>query len=158
MLDRAPSLSARVFQQLRDAVISGELAPSAPVVIEQLAATLGVSRTPIRESLLALRQLGLIEETPGGFRVTPLDADYIVEVFAVRSILEGLIVEAVAPDGQIEAVRAGSVPFAIGVQWHPEFRVMQNPVSRALFAAFGDACRARAAGRSVEQSGARSAV
>jgi len=51
-LDRAPSLSlsARVFQQLRDAVVSGELAPSAPVIIEQLAPTLGVSRTPIRES------------------------------------------------------------------------------------------------------------
>ncbi len=52
LLDRAPSLSlsARVFQQLRDAVVSGELAPSAPVIIEQLAPTLGVSRTPIRES------------------------------------------------------------------------------------------------------------
>jgi putative glutamine amidotransferase len=60
----------------------------------------------------------------------------------------------VAPDGQIDAVRASGLPFAIGVQWHPEFCVMQNPVSRALFAAFGDACRARAAGR----AGARSAA
>jgi putative glutamine amidotransferase len=67
----------------------------------------------------------------------------------------GLVVEGVAPDGQIEAVRASGAAFAIGVQWHPEFRVMQNPVSRALFAAFGDACRARAASR---LSGARSAA
>jgi len=29
------------------------------------------------------------------------------------------------------------------VQWHPEWRVLENPLSRALFAEFGDACRAR---------------
>jgi putative glutamine amidotransferase len=55
-------------------------------------------------------------------------------------------------------VRASGAAFAIGVQWHPEFRVMQNAVSRALFAAFGDACRARAASRSAERPGARSAA
>jgi putative glutamine amidotransferase len=65
----------------------------------------------------------------------------------IDRVAPGLIVEAVAPDGQIEAVRASGANFAIGVQWHPEFRVMQNPVSRALFAAFGDACQTRAAGR-----------
>lgn len=56
-----------------------------------------------------------------------------------------LAVEARAPDGVIEAFRvrdAGS--FALAVQWHPEWRVMSNPFSRALFAAFGDASRARA--------------
>jgi putative glutamine amidotransferase len=72
----------------------------------------------------------------------------------IDGLAPGLVVEAVAPDGQIEAVRASGAPFAIGVQWHPEFRVLQNPVSMALFAAFGDACRARAAGR----TGARSAA
>ena len=85
-----------MFQQLRDAVVSGELTPGVPVVIEQPAATLGVRRTPIRESLLAPRQLGLIEEMAGGIRMTALDEDYVAEVYAVRSVLEGLIVEAVA--------------------------------------------------------------
>jgi putative glutamine amidotransferase len=55
-----------------------------------------------------------------------------------------LVVEAIAPDGQIEAVRVATASFVVGVQWHPEYRALENPVSRALFAAFGDACRARA--------------
>jgi putative glutamine amidotransferase len=58
-----------------------------------------------------------------------------------------LVVEAAAPDGQIEAVRHAAADFVLGVQWHPEYRVMENPFSRALFAAFGGACRAWAARR-----------
>jgi putative glutamine amidotransferase len=58
----------------------------------------------------------------------------------------GLRVEAVAPDGQIEAVCLPQARFVVGVQWHPEYKVVENPVSSALFAAFGRACRAAAAG------------
>jgi putative glutamine amidotransferase len=51
-----------------------------------------------------------------------------------------LAVEARAPDGVIEAFRvARSRSFALAVQWHPEWQVMSNPFSRALFAAFGKA-------------------
>ncbi len=53
----------------------------------------------------------------------------------------GLAVEAVAPDGTIEAVRLPDAGFVIGVQWHPEWRMTENPDSLALFRAFGDACR-----------------
>lgn len=56
-----------------------------------------------------------------------------------------LDVEARAPDGVIEAFRVhGAQRFALAVQWHPEWQVMQNPFSRAVFAAFGDSCRERA--------------
>jgi putative glutamine amidotransferase len=52
----------------------------------------------------------------------------------------GLAIEAVAPDGQIEAVSMPAAQgFVLGVQWHPEWRWAENPVSRALFAAFGAA-------------------
>jgi len=48
----------------------------------------------------------------------------------------------VAPDGTIEAVRVEHAPgFAYGVQWHPEWRYLDNPASLALFRAFGEACR-----------------
>lgn len=58
---------------------------------------------------------------------------------------EGLLVEARAPDGLIEAFRVGQASgFALAVQWHPEWKVMSNSFSRALFAAFGAACRQRA--------------
>jgi putative glutamine amidotransferase len=59
----------------------------------------------------------------------------------------GLVVEARAMDGTIEAVRADGVAgFAIGVQWHPEWRCAGDPASLALFRAFGDACRAYRSG------------
>lgn len=52
----------------------------------------------------------------------------------------GLAVEAVAPDGQIEAVRVREAKrFAMGVQWHPEWRFRESEFSQALFAAFGAA-------------------
>ncbi len=58
----------------------------------------------------------------------------------------GLVVEALAPDGTIEAVRlAGARGFVLGVQWHPEWNYAEDPASLALFAAFGAACRAYAA-------------
>lgn len=66
----------------------------------------------------------------------------------VARLGEGLRVEARASDGLIEAFRVEGAPaFACGVQWHPEWKVLDNSFSRALFEAFGDACRARASAR-----------
>ncbi|MFT3907594.1 MAG: gamma-glutamyl-gamma-aminobutyrate hydrolase family protein [Steroidobacteraceae bacterium] len=62
----------------------------------------------------------------------------------VQQLGPGLAVEAHAPDGVVEAFRVEQAQrFAVAVQWHPEWRVMDNPFSRALFAAFGADCRAR---------------
>ena len=60
----------------------------------------------------------------------------------VADLAPNLAVEATAPDGTIEAVRAMGVPgFAVGVQWHPEYWVDSDGPSARLFAAFGDAVR-----------------
>ncbi len=57
----------------------------------------------------------------------------------------GFVVEAVAPDGTIEAVRVATAPgWAFGVQFHPEWHFLHDAPSRAIFRAFGDACRAYA--------------
>ena len=56
---------------------------------------------------------------------------------------EQLVVDAVSDDGLIEAFTVKDAPgFALGVQWHPEWKVLDDPVSTALFRAFGEACRA----------------
>lgn len=66
----------------------------------------------------------------------------------VRELAEGVTVEAVAADGLIEAFRVdGDHAFALAVQWHPEWKVRENPVSLALFRAFGRAASAYAAER-----------
>jgi putative glutamine amidotransferase len=61
----------------------------------------------------------------------------------IDQLAPGLVVEAVAPDGTIEAVRVeGAKNFAIGVQWHPEWEVTHFPDRLRLFQAFGEACAA----------------
>lgn len=63
---------------------------------------------------------------------------------AIDRLAEGLVVEALALDGTIEAVSYPAARgFVLGLQWHPEWRFAENPASVAIFRAFGDACRAR---------------
>ena len=51
-----------------------------------------------------------------------------------------VVVEGVAEDGTIEAIRIADAPsFALGVQWHAEYDPQHNPINRALFKAFGAA-------------------
>src|SRR4051794_14053495 len=62
----------------------------------------------------------------------------------INVLAPGLAVEAVAPDGTIEAVRLPAAPaLTIGVQWHPEYDFATDALSRKLFAAFGTAVRGR---------------
>lgn len=52
-----------------------------------------------------------------------------------------VVIDGEAPDGTPEAIYIKDAPgFALAVQWHPEYRAAQDPVSRPLFAAFGAAC------------------
>ncbi|MGB5258701.1 MAG: gamma-glutamyl-gamma-aminobutyrate hydrolase family protein [Woeseiaceae bacterium] len=68
----------------------------------------------------------------------------------VAKLAPGVTVEAIADDGLIEAFQVDDVPgFALAVQWHPEWRVMDNELSKAIFKAFGDACRKHAGQRRV---------
>ncbi|HEY2010312.1 MAG TPA: gamma-glutamyl-gamma-aminobutyrate hydrolase family protein [Rhizomicrobium sp.] len=58
----------------------------------------------------------------------------------IERLADGLVVEAVAPDSQIEAVSMpGAQGFLLGVQWHPEWAFAGNPMSRAIFKGFGAA-------------------
>ena len=68
----------------------------------------------------------------------------------VRQLPEGVTVEAIADDGLIEAFTVDDVAgFALGVQWHPEWRTTENEFSLAMFRAFGAACREYAGQRQV---------
>lgn len=61
---------------------------------------------------------------------------------AINRLAPGLVVEATAPDGTIEAIRVeGARGFACGVQWHPEWRFAEDAPSVAIFQAFGAACQ-----------------
>lgn len=66
----------------------------------------------------------------------------------IDRLAPGLVAEAVAPDGLVEGVRLDSPDtFLLAVQWHPEWKVRENPFYLGIFEAFAAACRARAATR-----------
>jgi len=70
----------------------------------------------------------------------------------IAQLAGGLVVEAVSPDGLVEAFRGDGSGFLLAVQWHPEWRVRENPFYLGIFQAFGDACRAYAAARPTSTS------
>jgi putative glutamine amidotransferase len=79
---------------------------------------------------------------PGPVRVNSLHGQ------GVNRLAAGLRVEARAPDGLVEAFAPAHAPgFALGVQWHPEWRAADNPVSTKLAQAFGAALQAYRRGR-----------
>ena len=89
--------------------------------------------------------------TPGGLFQRLAGTD-VIEVNSLHGQgidrpANNLAIEAVAPDGQIEAVRLEGTDFVVGVQWHPEWRALENAFSRKLFEAFGAACARRAEAR-----------
>jgi putative glutamine amidotransferase len=90
--------------------------------------------------------------TPGGLleTITGVSSTQVNSLHsqAVDRLADEFQVEAVADDGLIEAFTVRNAPgFTLGIQWHPEWKVMENPVSHAIFAAFGDACREFQAGK-----------
>ena len=86
--------------------------------------------------------------TPGGAFATLLGCETIrVNSLHGQGILElgaRVVVEGVAEDGTIEAIRIADAPgFALGTQWHAEYEAHRNPVNRKLFMAFGEAVAGR---------------
>ena len=75
---------------MRAAVLSGRLAPGAPVVEVALARALGISRAPLREAIRELLEEGLLvqQRAWGGVTVAPLDATVARELYTLRTTLE----------------------------------------------------------------------
>lgn len=83
------SRPADVLADLRAAILSGNLAPGAPLRQDRLAASLGISKIPVREALLRLVAEGLVSvEANRGFTVAQLEAGEAEEVLDIRAVLE----------------------------------------------------------------------
>lgn len=83
-------MSASVYDELRLDIVSGRRAPGSALVETALADEYGVSRTPVREALLQLRQDGLVERNGRGLIVRGQSPEEILEIYQVRVPLEEL--------------------------------------------------------------------
>ncbi|MDR5893870.1 MULTISPECIES: GntR family transcriptional regulator [Halomonas] len=85
------TLAERVFQQLQDAIVRGELAPGSKITEPGLSRTYGISRGPLREAMRRLEAHRLIERVPHvGARVVKLSMQELLELFDVREALESM--------------------------------------------------------------------
>ena len=88
---RDRSLRGRVFQQIRENILSGKYKDGMELREIVLGEELGVSRTPVREALRQLELEGLVKIVPNkGAYVTSINAKDIKEIYKIRSMLEGL--------------------------------------------------------------------
>ncbi|PHV12542.1 gamma-glutamyl-gamma-aminobutyrate hydrolase family protein [Chitinimonas sp. BJB300] len=94
--------------------------------------------------LVQFTQGGLIQRT-SGLQMYQVNS---IHNQGVERLGAGLIAEAIAPDGLVEAFSVQDAKaFALAVQWHPEWQYASNPLSESLFKAFGDDCRRYQASR-----------
>jgi DNA-binding GntR family transcriptional regulator len=103
------------LEQLREAIILGELPAGTPLRLDELARSLGMSISPIREAVRQLEALGLAKHVPHqGARVLDFDIEELRDLFQVRLALESLAVRRAAErftEAEAEAARAQLVRF-----------------------------------------------
>src|SRR3954469_10349370 len=98
---RHRTMAEFALEQLREAIILGELPAGTPLRLDELARSLGMSISPIREAVRQLEALGLAKHVPHpGAKGVPIDVDELRDLFTVRLVLES------------EAVRRAAVRFA----------------------------------------------
>lgn len=100
---RKETISSRIAAVLRDAILRGDLAPGAKINLDRLRAAYDISISPLREAVARLVADGLVEfEDQCGYRVTPLSAENLAEVTALRAEMEVMALRASIARGDLE--------------------------------------------------------
>ena len=106
-------MAEAAVERLREAIIMGELTPGTPLRLEDLARSLGMSISPIREAVRQLEALGLAEHVPHhGAKVMGLDVEELRELFSIRLALETLAVRRAAELFSAEDAEAAAARLA----------------------------------------------
>ena len=91
IISKSSTLADNVFDQLRKAIIKGEITPGSKVNEPQLSKQYGISRGPLREAIRRLEGCKLVELKPNsGAKVVSLNQDQAIEIYEIRESLEGL--------------------------------------------------------------------
>jgi DNA-binding GntR family transcriptional regulator len=140
----------KLVEQVHDAIVAdiaeGKLKPGERIIQEQVAELLGVSRQPVQQALLLLRNEGVLRNAPGrGLIVAPLDLDYVQNMYDARAVMEGLAFRKAAErnpgrarklgpallDAGREAVESGAVSALIAADFNLHnfiYELSENPL------------------------------
>ena len=113
------SPTPNLVEQVRDALIneiaSGQLKPGERIIQEHIAQALGVSRQPVQQALLLLRNQGVLRDAGGrGLIVSPLDPDRVEHVYQIRAAIEGLACRLAAQNQTDQARKQGAALIEAG--------------------------------------------
>jgi DNA-binding GntR family transcriptional regulator len=110
---RHRTMAEAALERLREAIIMGELTAGTPLRLEDLARSLGMSISPIREAVRQLEALGLAEHVPHhGAKVMGLDVEELRELFSIRLALETMAVRRAAERFRAEDEQAARAHLA----------------------------------------------
>ncbi|MBO8140744.1 MAG: GntR family transcriptional regulator [Firmicutes bacterium] len=100
-----PTRAQWVYEQLKEAILSGALKPGERLIVDQLARDFGTSPIPVREAIRRLEAEELVETKPYiGARVAPVRADQLEELMAIRKALEPLLARTAVEGATPEAI------------------------------------------------------
>ena len=96
-IDRTRSATVQIYERILDDIVSLRLKPGEPISVNDMVRRFGTSRSPVREAIIGLTKVGLIEIFPqSGTRVSPISMDVVREVYFVRRSIEVALVEELA--------------------------------------------------------------
>jgi DNA-binding GntR family transcriptional regulator len=104
-----PTLVEQVVNAIVSEIVEGDLPSNSRLIQDELARAYGVSRQPVQQALLLLRDRGLVREAPGrGLIVSPIDPDFVRKLYEVRAMLDGLAARLAAERGAERAKIEGT--------------------------------------------------
>jgi len=103
-----PNLAEQVRKAIVSEIAAGKLKPGERIIQEQIAQVLGVSRQPVQQALLLLRNQGVLRDAPGrGLVVTSLDPQQVRHMYDIRAVIEGLAFRKAAENNPDRAKKLG---------------------------------------------------
>lgn len=117
ILESQPKLVEQVHKAILSEIAEGKLKAGSRIIQEQIAQELGVSRQPVQQSLVLLRNQGVLIDAPGrGLQVAPLNLDLIRQMYEVRAVIEGLVFRKAAENFSDSAKKRADRLLAAGRQ------------------------------------------
>ncbi len=115
ILETQPKLVEQVHKAILAEIAEGKLRPGERIIQEQIAQELGVSRQPVQQALILLRNQGVLRDAPGrGLLVAPLDPQFVRQMYEMRAVIEGLAFRKAAANFTDSAKARGEQLLAAG--------------------------------------------
>ena len=138
------NLGQQVYQHLRDEIFSMKIDPGTNLGVGEIAAQLGVSRSPVRDALLMLVSEGIVELLPnGGYQVIQFDRKYIDDAFVLRCALEVTAVRLCVENldrERVQALKEIWEQFRLGDESDPTLRERHVSADQQLHQSLAEMC------------------